>query len=229
MATTIKLRRGTTAQHSTFTGSEGEVTINTTKDTAVVHDGSTAGGFELARADVNNVNNPQFNGTSSLKVPVGTSAQRPASPSNGQIRYNTGSHRAEVYANGTWRELNEMAYTGYDVNRYACRGWINFGYDSSSSSLVISGSANVHSVVRNGQGDYTVKWDELFDGNECIVFGGDIDTTGGTPLRWGFQNVTSAIDNDGTRSTVRGVFATGNGTSNGSNIDTPIVCAAIFR
>jgi len=49
MATTLKLRRGTTAQHSTFTGTEGEVTVDTDKDTVVVHDGSTAGGFPLAR------------------------------------------------------------------------------------------------------------------------------------------------------------------------------------
>ena len=47
MATILQLRRGTTVQHSTFTGAEGEVTVNTTKDTVVVHDGATAGGFEL--------------------------------------------------------------------------------------------------------------------------------------------------------------------------------------
>jgi len=47
MATILQLRRGTTVQHSTFTGAEGEVTVNTTKDTVVVHDGTTAGGFEL--------------------------------------------------------------------------------------------------------------------------------------------------------------------------------------
>ena len=42
MAKLLKLRRGTTTQHGSFTGAEGEVTIDTTKDTAVVHDGSTA-------------------------------------------------------------------------------------------------------------------------------------------------------------------------------------------
>ena len=47
MATILQLRRGTTVQHSTFTGAEGEVTVNTTKDTVVVHDGTTVGGFEL--------------------------------------------------------------------------------------------------------------------------------------------------------------------------------------
>ena len=55
MAKLLKLRRGTTSQHNTFTGAEGEVTIDTTKDTAVVHDGSTAGGRPLAREDMSNV------------------------------------------------------------------------------------------------------------------------------------------------------------------------------
>ena len=55
MAKLLKLRRGTTSQHSSFTGAEGEVTIDTTKDTAVVHDGSQAGGRPLAREDLSNV------------------------------------------------------------------------------------------------------------------------------------------------------------------------------
>lgn len=45
----LQLRRGTTAEHSTFTGLVGEVTIDTTKDTIVVHDGSTVGGIPLAK------------------------------------------------------------------------------------------------------------------------------------------------------------------------------------
>jgi hypothetical protein len=46
----IQLRRGTTAQHSTFTGLVGEITVDTDKDTIVVHDGTTAGGYPLAKA-----------------------------------------------------------------------------------------------------------------------------------------------------------------------------------
>jgi len=46
----LQLRRGTTSQHSTFTGLVGEITIDTDKDTIVVHDGVTAGGYPLAKA-----------------------------------------------------------------------------------------------------------------------------------------------------------------------------------
>lgn len=47
MTKIVKLRRGTSQQHQFFVGDEGELTINTDKDIAVVHDGTTAGGQEL--------------------------------------------------------------------------------------------------------------------------------------------------------------------------------------
>ena len=55
MAKLLKLRRGTTSQHSSFTGAEGECTVDTTKDTLVVHDGSTAAGRPLLREDLDNL------------------------------------------------------------------------------------------------------------------------------------------------------------------------------
>jgi RNase P/RNase MRP subunit p29 len=45
----LQFRRGTTSQHSTFTGLQGEITVDTTKKTLVVHDGTTAGGIPLAK------------------------------------------------------------------------------------------------------------------------------------------------------------------------------------
>ena len=49
MSFAFQRRRGTTAAHTSFTGLLGELTVDTTKDTVVVHDGSTAGGFPLAK------------------------------------------------------------------------------------------------------------------------------------------------------------------------------------
>ena len=57
MAKQIQIRRGTTVEHTTFTGADGEITIDGDKDTLIVHDGSTAGGFPLARQDMSNVSN----------------------------------------------------------------------------------------------------------------------------------------------------------------------------
>jgi len=65
MAKRLQLRGGTTAEHSTFTGALREVTVDTDKDTLVVHDGATAGGFPLAKStDTELVNDttPQLGG-----------------------------------------------------------------------------------------------------------------------------------------------------------------------
>jgi hypothetical protein len=43
--------------------------------------------------------------TNVMLVPKGTLAQRPASPNNGHIRYNTDDDQFEAYQNSAWREL----------------------------------------------------------------------------------------------------------------------------
>lgn len=48
MSKQVQFRRGTTAQHATFAGAVGEVTVDTDKKTAVIHDGETPGGSPLA-------------------------------------------------------------------------------------------------------------------------------------------------------------------------------------
>lgn len=53
MARQVQLRRGTTAEHSTFTGAVGEVTVDTDKDVTVVHDGLTAGGTPMLKSGDN--------------------------------------------------------------------------------------------------------------------------------------------------------------------------------
>ena len=45
----LQLRGGTTTEHNSFTGAAREVTVDTTKKTLVVHDGSQAGGTPLMK------------------------------------------------------------------------------------------------------------------------------------------------------------------------------------
>ena len=91
MARQLQLRKGTTVQHSTFTGALAEVTVDTSKKTVVVHDGVTAGGFPLARSSelsthATDVNNPHsvtkaqvglgnVDNTSDASKPVSTATQ----------------------------------------------------------------------------------------------------------------------------------------------------------
>jgi len=56
--TTLQLRRGTTSDNSIFTGALGEVVVNTTTNSLVVHDGITVGGWAQAA-----LASPAFSGT----------------------------------------------------------------------------------------------------------------------------------------------------------------------
>ena len=72
MATSVQLRRGTTTQNNAFTGALGEASVDTTLDTIRVHDGSTAGGFEITQnAAVQTLTNktltsPKVNGSTAV-------------------------------------------------------------------------------------------------------------------------------------------------------------------
>lgn len=48
MPTQVQMRRGTTVEHSAFAGANGEVTVDTTKKSLIVHDGTTPGGTPVA-------------------------------------------------------------------------------------------------------------------------------------------------------------------------------------
>ena len=73
----VQIRRGTTSNHSIFVGETGEITVDTDKDTVVVHDKATAGGHPLAKEDMTNVSNAV--GITQLKVDQVTP------PSAGQV------------------------------------------------------------------------------------------------------------------------------------------------
>jgi len=46
-----------------------------------------------------------IDGTKAIVVPSGTTAERPSTPANAQLRYNTDNNEFEVYENGAWKNL----------------------------------------------------------------------------------------------------------------------------
>ena len=76
----VQIRRGTTSNHSIFVGETGEITVDTDKDTVVVHDKATAGGHPLAKEDMTNVSNAV--GITQLKVNQAPSAGQVLSVDN---------------------------------------------------------------------------------------------------------------------------------------------------
>jgi hypothetical protein len=57
-------------------------------------------------------NNPVFTGTEYMLIPKGTTAQRPAVPVDGEIRYNTTNNQYEGYQGGAWGQLGGGATGG---------------------------------------------------------------------------------------------------------------------
>jgi len=55
MATQVQFRRGTATQNNNFTGAAGELSVNLSNYSLRLHDGVTAGGYEMARANMSNV------------------------------------------------------------------------------------------------------------------------------------------------------------------------------
>ncbi len=89
MAKRVQRRRGTTAEHSTFTGAVGEVTVDTTKDIVVVHDGATAGGIPSAREDLSNVDLNNKIGVAELNLQDGTVGQYLKTDGQSNISFDT--------------------------------------------------------------------------------------------------------------------------------------------
>jgi hypothetical protein len=56
--------------------------------------------------------NPVFTGTGFMLIPKGTTAQRPVSPVNGYMRYNTDTNQFEGYQGGEWGQLGGGATGG---------------------------------------------------------------------------------------------------------------------
>jgi len=87
MAKRVQRRRGTTSEHASFTGHDGETTVDTAKDTVVVHDGIVAGGYPLAREDMSNVLNRI--GVTQLNLADGTANQVIKTDGSGTLSFTT--------------------------------------------------------------------------------------------------------------------------------------------
>ena len=70
----------------------------------------------MARTDAGQTfsGDQSFNSTGSITLPVGTTAQRPGSPTTGMIRYNTDQSEYEVYDDGSWNPLLQGKYFSAD-------------------------------------------------------------------------------------------------------------------
>ena len=101
MSTQVQFRRGTTIEHQGFTGAVGEVTVDTTLNTVVIHDASTAGGFPVLRQDGSNSQFERGSTTNCALKFTGDPNTGLISPAADEIALVTGgSSRLTIDANG---------------------------------------------------------------------------------------------------------------------------------
>ena len=112
---TIKSRAGI---NTIFSGSDGlHISPNVGIGTTVVSDVvTTATGSKIA-VGVVTCQNLYSAGTSHFKIPVGTTAQRPGSSVDGDIRYNSTLNSYEGYGNGAWGGLGGGTEVDTSVSR----------------------------------------------------------------------------------------------------------------
>ena len=101
MATQVQFRRGTTAEHSGFKGADGEVTVDTSLKTIVIHDAITNGGFPVLRQDGSNSQFERGSTTNCALKFAGDPNTGIISPASDELALVTGgSSRLTIDANG---------------------------------------------------------------------------------------------------------------------------------
>ncbi|NBR24563.1 MAG: hypothetical protein EBU08_12490 [Micrococcales bacterium] len=113
MATQVQFRRGTTGENGAFRGAIGEVTVDLTKYTCVVHDGSQLGGYPLLREDgTNSALSPGSLSSCALKF-AGDINTGIISPGADQIALVTGGvARLTIDSSGTATFANNVSIAG---------------------------------------------------------------------------------------------------------------------
>lgn len=89
----------------------GQLNMNTNKIVGLVAGSASGEAVEYAQFVAAFVN-PSFSGTGFMLIPKGTTAERPVSPVNGEMRYNTDTNQFEGYQGGAWGQLGGGATGG---------------------------------------------------------------------------------------------------------------------
>lgn len=97
----------------------------------------------------------KINTTSSMLLPVGTTAQRPGSPTEGEIRYNSTLDQVEVYKNTAWERVGDPDSATLTND--------TFDGDDTTTGFTLSNTASTNTVIVTLNGvvqvpttDYTV-------------------------------------------------------------------------
>jgi len=163
MAKQVQFRRGTTSQHSSFTGAAGEVTVDTDKNTAVVHDGSTAGGVPLAKsselsakvesladlgvtasaADLNTTDVTTLGTVEASKVVTADANGDVTFPDGEILKLGTGGD-LEIYHNGSNSYISDEGTGDLNIASNGTGVYINKGASENMAAFVTDGAVTLY-------------------------------------------------------------------------------------
>ena len=187
MAKQLQLRKGTSSEHNTFTGANGEVTVDTTNKTLRVHDGSTVGGTMLATVTGGLV--------PAAQLPAATTSTQGIVKLNNTLT-STSTTQALTAAQG--KVLNDQAFGIYQY-------WLNVSgvrykdvmYTNTTGKpifVVVSGNPSNLSETLILTIDGTVVWDQNIDGENSTT---NVVVSGVVP-----PNSTYAVTTNGDNTTI---------------------------
>ena len=199
MAKLLKLRRGSTTHHSSFTGAEGEVTVDTDKETLVVHDGSTAGGHPVAAEDMANVSSASIAGRlatdslSSDKI-AGGALPTDVTVTNANVVSNAAIANSKLADSGVSAGTVGSS-TAIPIITVNAKGIVtNTSTTAIDSTTIANGTSNVAvandgniTATRSGTARLTVN-------NTGAAITGNLDVSSGIDVT-GNMTVTGTVDN----------------------------------
>lgn len=159
MPTTLQFRRYDSANIANTTGAVGEILIDTDKDTVVVQDGSTAGGFALARES-----------TLSSAYAAANTAQTTAQDAFGRANAGYGqANTAYGQANAAYGQANSaygQANAAYGQANSAY-GQANLAYTAANNSNLLSGGSITGTL--NVSQDIVISGNIYLEGNTTFI------------------------------------------------------------
>ena len=169
----LQLRGGTTSEHNSFTGVTREVTVDTTKKTLVVHDGSTAGGTPLMKESGSN---------HATAVGIGTGGTNRLNISSSEVVFNDNSTDTDFRIEGNGNANLFVVDAGNDK--------IGIGTSAPQHTLTVRGGTDTLAI----QSDHNAASGQ--DKGGILGLGGKFNNNGGINDYSNYGEIRGLKDNN---------------------------------
>ena len=169
----LQLRGGTTSEHNSFTGVTREVTVDTTKKTLVVHDGSTQGGIPLMKEGGSN---------NAAAVGIGTGGTNRLNISSTEVVFNDNSSDTDFRIEGNGNANLFVVDAGNDK--------IGIGTSAPQHTLTVRGGTDTLAI----QSDHNAASGQ--DKGGILGLGGKFNNNGGINDYSNYGEIRGLKDNN---------------------------------